>query len=144
MTLRTRFTQILFFLLIALSLYSSARYFRWTFTAGKIDFDHVAAWEARFEPVKQALPLQRGTLGYIADWDVPGADFDPSDQDAEYILTQYAFSPFILERGADHEWIVGSLSPSAYEKWVKVRAGQYEDFKFKGSVYLFHRLDLQK
>jgi hypothetical protein len=144
MHLRPRLQQILLVLLTALSLYAGIQYFRWTFTAGKVDFDHVAAWEARFEPVKQALPIRRGTLGYIADWDVPGAGFDPSDQDAEYILTQYALSPFILVRGADHEWIVGSLSPSAYEKWVKVREGRYEDYKFKGSVYLFHRLDLQK
>jgi len=144
MQLRLRAQQLLLGLIMLISLYSSIRYLIWTQSAGTISFDQVANWEARFASVKETLPIQRGTLGYIADWDIPGADFDPSDQDAEYILTQYAFAPFILVRGADHEWIVGSLSPHSYESWVQTRVGKYKDYKFKGNVYLFHRLDLTK
>ena len=140
MPLRARLAQILAGFLVLASGYSSISYFLETFTYGKVDFDHVADWESRFAPVKEALPIQRGALGYISDWDVPGIEFDPSDQDAEYILTQYTFSPFILVRGTDHEWIVGSLSAAAYEKWLEVREGEYEDLKFKGNIYLFHRL----
>ena len=144
MQLRLRAQQLLFGLIVLISLYSSISYLIWTQSAGTIEFDHVANWEARFAPVKETLPIQRGALGYIADWDIPNADFDPSDQDAEYILTQYAFSPFILVRGAEYEWIVGSLSPHAYEAWTQTRLGKYKDYKFKGNVYLFHRLDLTK
>ena len=144
MQLRLRAGQLLIGLIVLLSLYSSISYLIWTQSAGTVAFDHVADWEARFAPVKETLPIQRGTLGYIADWDIPGADFAPSDQDAEYILTQYAFAPFILVRGVDQEWIVGSLSPRSYEAWVQIRLGEYKDYKFKGNVYLFHRLDLTK
>ena len=140
--LRLRAQQILLAALVLSSVYYSVQYFRWTFTAGQVDFDHVADWESRFAPVKEALPVQRGVVGYISDRDVPGASFDPSDQDAEYILTQYAFSPLILQRGVDHEWIVGSLSPQAYKLWLESRVGEYADVKFKGNVYLFHRKDL--
>lgn len=142
MQLRLRAQQILSTLLVLTSLYASFQYLLWTFTAGKIDFDHIEEWGSRFDPVREALPIQRGTLGYLAEWDVPGADFVASDLDAEYIITQYAFSPLILARGVDHEWIVGSLSPHAYELWKQTRVGEYEDLKFKGNVYLFHRLDL--
>ena len=144
MQLRLRAQQLLLGLIVLVSLYSSISYLIWTQSAGTVDFDHVANWDARFTPVKEALPIQRGTLGYIADWDIPGADFAPSDQDAEFILTQYAFAPFILVRGADQEWIIGSLSPRSYEKWTRIRTGEYKDFEFKGNVYLFHRLDLTK
>jgi hypothetical protein len=144
MQLRLRAGQLLIGLIVLLSLYSSISYLIWTQSAGTVDFDHVADWDARFTPVKEALPIQRGTLGYIADWDIPGADFAPSDQDAEFILTQYAFAPFILVRGAEQEWIVGSLSPRSYEAWTQIRVGKYKDYKFKGNVYLFHRLDLTK
>jgi len=144
MQIRLRVQQLLIGLIVLLSLYSSVSYLIWTQSAGTIAFDQVADWDARFTPVKETLPIQRGALGYIADWDIPNADFDPSDQDAEYILTQYAFAPFILIRGADQEWIVGSLSPRAYEAWIQIRVGKYKDYKFKGSVYLFHRLDLTK
>ena len=144
MQLRLRAGQLLIGLIVLLSLYSSISYLIWTQSAGTVAFDHVADWDARFAPVKEALPIQRGTLGYIADWDIPGADFSTSDQDAEYILTQYAFAPFILVRGADYEWIVGSLSPRSYEAWVQIRLGEYKDYKFKSNVYLFHRLDLTK
>jgi hypothetical protein len=144
MQLRLRVGQLLIALIVLLSLYSSISYLIWTQSAGTVDFDHVADWDARFTPVKEALPIQRGTLGYIADWDIPGADFAPSDQDAEFILTQFSFAPFILVRGVDQEWIIGSLSPRSYETWVQIRDGEYKDYKFKGNVYLFHRLDLTK
>ena len=144
MPLRLQLQRILLAFLTLAGLYSSIQYFVWTFTAGTIDFDPVANWETRFAPVRAALPIQRGMLGYVADWDIPGADFDQSDQDAEFILTQYAFSPLILRRSADYEWIVGSLRPASYKKWVEIRQGQYEDYAFKGNVYLFHRLDLPK
>ena len=144
MQLRLRAQQFLLILLVLTSLYASIQYLRGTFTVGKIDFDFVADWGSRFKPVLEALPIQRGTLGYLAEWDIPGAYFVESDLDAEYILTQYAFAPFILVRGVNHEWIVGSLSPHAYELWKQIRVGVYEDHKFKGNIYLFHRLDLMK
>lgn len=144
MPLRHRLQQIVLILLLLASLYSSIQYFVVTFGAGKIDFDHVANFEARYDPVKENLPIQRGTLGYLADWDVPSANYDPSDQDAEYILTQYSFSPFILLRGTDQEWIVGNLDPQAYELWTKDHIGEYQVRKFKGNIYLIHRLDIKK
>lgn len=144
MQLRLRAQQFLIILFVLTSLRASIQYLQYTFTVGKIDLDYTEKWGARFKPVLEALPIQRGTLGYLAEWDVPGADFVPSDLDVEYIITQYYFSPFILARGVDHEWIVGSLNPRAYELWKQTRAGKYEEFKFKGNIYLFHRLDLMK
>ena len=144
MQLRLRAQQFLLALFVLTSLYASVQYFLYTFTVGKIDFDYIEEWGTRFKPVLEALPIQRGTLGYLAEWDVPGADFVPSDLDVEYIITQYYFSPFILARGVNHEWIVGSLNPRAYELWKQTRVGEYKELKFKGNIYLFHRLDLMK
>jgi hypothetical protein len=140
MKIRQLFQQLFTATIIVISGFSCINYFLTTFTYGRVDFDHVADWENRFADLHSTLPLQRGTVGYISDWDIPDAIFDISDQDAEFILTQYALSPFILVRGEEQEWIVGSLSPSAYKKWVKIRKGEYEDIKFKGNVYLFHRI----
>ncbi len=140
MPIRYRLKQFFTALIVLLCAYASINNFIGTFESGEVDFDHVANWENRFTPIKDLLPIQRGTLGYIADWDIPGADFDPSDQDAEYILTQYALSPFVLVRGENHEWIVGSLTPNTYKQWVEIRTGQYEDVKLKGNAYLFHRI----
>ena len=78
MQLRLRAQQLFIGLIVLLSLYSSVSYLIWTQSAGTVAFDHVADWDARFTPVKETLPIQRGTLGYIADWDIPGADFAPS------------------------------------------------------------------
>ena len=79
-----------------------------TSTAGRLILTTLQIGNCASSLYVEALPIQRGTLGYLAEWDVPGADFVASDLDAEYILTQYAFAPFILARGVNHEWIVGS------------------------------------
>ena len=137
-----RFHQFLLLLLVLTSLYQGIYSLYTAFKTGEAGVDSIARWGLRFKPVLEALPIQRGTLGYLVEWDVPGADYVYHDLDTEYILAQYTFAPFILERGVDHEWIVAILNPKAYSLWKRTRIGEYEEMKFKGNIYLLHRLDL--
>ncbi len=51
-----------------------------------------------------------GVIGYLADWDIPNAKYGSSDQEVEFLLAQYTVAPVVLERGADHELILGNFS----------------------------------
>jgi len=126
--------------IVAASLYSSLRNLLSTRELGGLHEDPVAAWESRFQPLKERLPFVRGVVGYISDAEVPAAQYDPRDVLGEYILTQYAMAPIVLVKGSDQEWNIGNLSPQAYQVWSRAHQGQFEVFPFKGNLYLFRRL----
>ena len=132
--------QFLVLLLAFTSLYSTIVHWRST-----IDFDRgakaMAAWEARLQPVREALPVQRGVIGFIGEWDVPGVEFSAGDQETEFILTQYTLAPLILARGAAAEWNLAILSKAAYEKWQETKTENFEVISLGHQVYLFHRLN---
>lgn len=71
--------------------------------------DMVTAWDKRLRKARNILP-EYGTIGYVADWDIPGYKYGSSDQEVEFLLAQYTLAPLVLERGTDHNLILGNFS----------------------------------
>ena len=101
----------------------------------------IDAWEARLQPVRKSLPISRGTIGYLVEWDVPGMKYSPGDLEAEYLLSQYALAPFILLRSPDAEWNVALLDLESIHNWEQAHPGQYEIITLRRNVFLLHRLE---
>ena len=138
--MRTPWLQrILVILIAAASLYASLKNLLDTRDLGSISEDPVAHWQVRFGPLKGQLPFVRGVVGYISDSDVPGAAFDPANEEGEYILTQYAMAPIIIVRGTDQTWNIANLSPEAFALWAAGDHGQFDVLRLKGGLYLLHR-----
>jgi hypothetical protein len=138
--MRRIFMQRLFLVLIAgASLYGAAHNLFSTPDLGSLRDDPVADWERRFAPVRARLPFVRGIVGYISDSDVPGAAFDPANEEGEYILTQYALAPIIIVRGADQEWNLANLTRDSFERWQLLHAAGYEIVFQQNGLYLLHR-----
>ena len=73
------------------------------------DNNSVDRWEKRMQPVRNNLPEGITLVGYAADWDIPGSEYNPIDQDAEYVLTQYSLAPIMVQPGLEQEWIIGNF-----------------------------------
>lgn len=127
-------------LLVIASLYSLARYWDSTIDL-EMGAQALAAWEARLEPARRALPIQRGVIGYVGEWDVPGVEYNFWDQEGEYLLAQYTLAPFILVKGAQAEWNVAVLSNRAFEIWEQSNQGKFDIIRLKHNVYLLHRIE---
>jgi hypothetical protein len=127
-------------LVILSSMYQSINYLIETRELGSLEEDPVTVWESKFSKLKKALPAEVDTVGYIADWDVPGIRYGNGDQHGEYVLVQYVLSPVIAVRGREYEWTIGNLSPEAYENWWSGRQGDYEVTFFKNNLYLIHKI----
>ncbi|MBN1451052.1 MAG: hypothetical protein JW963_08570 [Anaerolineales bacterium] len=97
-------------------------------------------WETAFEPVKENLPFTRGVIGYAADWDIPGSNYDPANSEAEHILSQFTLAPIIVARDTNREWILVNMSPEEFEQWFPLQDGEFEVKKFKMNLYLLHRI----
>lgn len=126
-------------LVAAASLYASILNFVASRELGSLNEDPVAHWEERFAAVKQRIPFVRGFVGYISDSDIPGAIYDPANDEGEYILTQYALAPLVLVRGANQEWNIANLSRDSLERW-RMDDGADFDIAARGAgIYLMHR-----
>lgn len=71
--------------------------------------DMVTAWDKRLRKVRSILP-EYGVIGYLADWDIPDKAYAPKDQDVEFLLAQYTVAPVVLERGANHDIVLGNFN----------------------------------
>lgn len=120
------------------SLYASVRNLISTRDLGSVSVDPVAAWEQRFEPLKERLPFIRGVVGYISDSDVPGASYDAANDEGEYILTQYTLAPITLARGTGQEWNVANMSREALALWSAAHGAEFDVQAFKSGLYLLH------
>lgn len=135
-----KWLQRLFIVFIVIaSLYASIQTLISTKDLGSVRDDPVADWEVRFQPLKERLPFQRGVVGYISDSNIPGADFDPANEEGEYVLAQYVMAPIVIVKGLEQEWNVANLSPKAYRIWSASNNGQFEVIPFKGNIYLLHK-----
>ena len=125
-------------LLVLTSLYSIVLH--WCSTIG-IDKGSEAldTWEDHLQPVRDALPIKRGVIGFVGEWDVPGIESAFMDQESEYLLTQYALAPLILVRGAVAEWNIAILNRGAFAIWEQSNQGKFEVIPFKHNIYLLHR-----
>ena len=122
------------------SIYQSINYLIATKELGSLEEDPVTIWESKFSKLKKALPADVKTVGYVADWDIPGIEYGNGDQHGEYVLVQYVLSPVITVRSSEQEWIIGNLSPEAYKRWWSSTRGKYEVTFFKNNLYLIHKI----
>lgn len=132
--------RLLLLLLMAICLYASIRNLIATKDLGSVTDDPVADWEKRFAPIKERLPFQRGLIGYISNSSIPGAKYDPANDEGEYVLTQYVMAPVIIVKGTAQEWNIANLDRQAFELWGKSNQGLFEVTAYKGGLYLLHRI----
>jgi len=103
-------------------------------------FDNaVDEWEKRMRPVRDYIPDDVAQLGYVADWDLPNSVTDPVDQDTEFVLTQYALAPRIVQPGLEHEWIIGNFLDPNFKAWLDRSSPSYEIRSFGYGIYVIHR-----
>jgi len=129
------------FLVVTLALISLSSLIRFWYLSRDLDrgSDAIVALESRLAPVKDILPFQRGVIGYVGEWDVPGIEYAYWDQMAEYLLAQYTLAPLILKRGAVADWNVVVLGPKALQIWQQTNQEDFQVIPLKHNVYLFHR-----
>ena len=102
----------------------------------QIDQDAASTWPERLLLVQQDLP-PAGVIGYISEQDYPGAPFSPTDQDEEFVLTQYVMAPLILDRGSvRHEFVLGNFS-NPYDYDFETVLGVYLIYDYGYGIYLF-------
>ena len=103
------------------------------------DNNPVDRWEKRIQPVRNHLPEDITLVGYVADWDIPNSEYNPIDQDAEYVLTQYAMAPIMVKPGLEQEWIIGNFLHPGFEAWLDHSLPSYEIKSLGFGIYLIHR-----
>lgn len=101
--------------------------------------DAVSKWEKRIKPVLKRVPDNTEIFGYVADWDLPNAQYNLVDQETEYTLTQYALAPRAVQPGLDHEWIIGNFTKPGFEDWLDQNLPAYEVDEIGFGIYLIHR-----
>lgn len=138
MSISVWFRRGILVLLVLTGLFSAFRYWRTTLGMDGGGGEAIAAFQDRLEPVREALPFQRGIIGYLGEWDVPGGG-ETLDQQVEFLLAQNALAPLILQRGAAPEWTAAVLGPPSLESWVAANPGAYEVIPLGRGVYLLHR-----
>jgi len=101
--------------------------------------DTVSKWEERVRPVLKHIPDDVHVIGYIADWDLPGIDYNLIDQENEYTFTQYALAPRAVQPGLEHEWIIGNFTNKDFRIWLDQNLSDYEIIELGFGIYLIHR-----
>lgn len=98
----------------------------------RVDQNFVAEWEDRLARIHADIPVNVTFLGYVADWDIPGASWNAIDQTTEYVLTQYTFTPRIIRRGFVSAWIIGNFTTPNYRAWLDQHLENYavDDYGF--------------
>ena len=104
--------------------------------------DSVSKWEKRVLRVLDHVPEDITVFGYVADWNIPDSGFIAIDQDQEYVLTQYALAPRMVELGLEHEWIIGNFIFPGFKDWLDQKLPSYELIEIGFGIYLIHRTAL--
>jgi hypothetical protein len=101
--------------------------------------DSVSKWEKRVRPVLEHVPDDVTVLGYVAEWNIPGSEYDIIDQETEYTLTQYALAPRMVQPGLEHEWIIGNFTKPGFRDWLDKNLPPYEIIEIGFGIFLIHR-----
>ena len=101
--------------------------------------DSVSKWEQRVKAVLEHIPSNTKVVGYLADWDIPGREYNLIDQDAEYTLTQYALAPLMVQPGVAHEWIIGNFTGPDFRGWLDEQMPSYEITDIGFGIYVIHK-----
>ena len=136
--MQTGFRKTLMIVFALLSLGSTAQFW---FESKGMDKGREAITnvEERIIPAREAIPLRQGVIGYVGEWDVPGADYDYWDQMAEYMLAQYTLAPLILKQGAVAEWNVAVMRYDSLQAWLGANPGDYQIIPLEHGVFLLRR-----
>ncbi|HEV8675318.1 MAG TPA: hypothetical protein VGX21_14815 [Methylomirabilota bacterium] len=105
-------------LLVALALASVASFLVWTLelraAPEQLTRPNLATYyQARFTPLRPLLP-RNGIVGYVSD---------RPDADEEYLLTQYALAPLLLDRAGLHAVVIGNFFDPAAAPATAARMG---------------------
>ena len=102
--------------------------------------DMVTHWDKRMQPIRNDLPKVVKIIGYVGDWDIlPADEYYYAGEETEYILTQYALSPVIVQRGDQYEWVIANLTPKAYEIWIKTQPKDINVVDYGLRIFLVHK-----
>ncbi|RPI94596.1 MAG: hypothetical protein EHM40_06090 [Chloroflexi bacterium] len=101
--------------------------------------DSVSKWEKRVRPALQHVPDDVTVFGYVAEWDLPGSEYNIIDQETEYTLTQYALAPRMVQPGLEHEWIIGNFTKPGFRDWLDKNLPSYEIVEIGFGIFLIHR-----
>jgi len=92
--------------------------------------DDTTHWVNRFEQLKKDIPSNVRFVGYIAE--------DP--QHVEFILTQYAIIPLVLQNGTGPEWIIANFPGQNIQSVLRNSGIEYDAIKDYGfGIYLVHK-----
>lgn len=105
-----------------------------------ISNDMVYAWDRRLQKVRADLPADVGLVGYVGDWDIlPADEYYYAGEETEYVLTQYALSPVIVQRGDHYEWVIVNMTPKAHAIWLERQPQNMKVIDYGLRIYLIHR-----
>ncbi len=131
------------FLVFALAIASLSSTVNFWYSTRNLDkgSEAIERWETILAPVKARLPIQRGVIGYVGEWNVPGNEYEDWDQMAEYLLTQYVLAPLVVKQGAVAEWNVAILSPASMQAWQEAHKGEFRIIALKHNVYILRKIE---
>lgn len=124
----------------ALGMKASVENLRASFAEPSNDSKVISAWDDALERLIEPIPFQRGFIGYLSNEDIPGVNFDSSDAEGEFVLTQYAVAPLILVRGTEQEWNILNLDSETLKKWREENKDQFEFVRSGSGMTLVRRV----
>lgn len=102
--------------------------------------DMISSWDKRMAGLRADLPTDVRTIGYVGNWDIlPASDYIYADEETEFVLTQYAMSPVIIERGDNEEWIILNLNREAYDIWILSQPQDIKITDYGLRIFLVHK-----
>ena len=112
-----------------------------SFNPSDVSNDIITSWDTHIRLVKVALPPDVNVAGYLENADLRGST---STQDlAEFFLTQYGLAPIVLQKGSNHEWIVGNFGHTLAPHELSIldqMLGPHTNQDFGFGIYLIHRI----
>lgn len=123
-------------LLTAFTLLASVKTFwkNYLLSRESIGSDAVTLHEKRFAKLARALPSNEFiTIGYVSDPEITSANIPAIKQ---YVLTQYALAPAIIDEKWGHRFVVGNFTSANYR--LPVHEG-WTVQDFGDGVFLFIR-----
>jgi len=100
--------------------------------------DYVTSWENKIAPMKDMLPDDLGSIGYISDATIQ-PDQPASDDYIEYYLTQYSLAPIFVQRSIEFDWIIVNSQHPDMQIWLDKSIGSYTLQEIGGGLFLLER-----
>jgi hypothetical protein len=98
--------------------------------------DSIVEWDERLDPLKKDLP-ERGIVGYVSEKDIPGLTYSDTDEESEYIMTQYILAPLIIVRRVNTDLVIGNFGSIDYQEEYTRKLGLVMIKNYGMGIYLF-------